>query len=192
MNTGKSKIRTVSIVLGLALCLSLLGWQGCKVAKAVFETIQEAHFAESGHADETAEAFRHWDEDDPAVVPTGCAKCHSIDGFLDFAADGVVDAEANPGVFTCDLCHTNSQTGATRVFASVTFPSGAVIEGLGAEALCLQCHQGRASTESVDGATAGIGDDTPSSRLRFTNIHYFAAAATMYGTLVRGDRKSVV
>jgi hypothetical protein len=186
MNTGKSKIRTLSIVLGLALCLSMLGWQGCKVAKAVFETIQEALFAESGHADETAEAFRHWDEDDPAVVPTSCAKCHSIDGFLDFAADGVVDAEANPGVFTCDLCHTNSQTGAARAFASVTFPSGAVIEDPGAEALCLQCHQGRASTESVDGATAGIGDDTPSSRLRFTNIHYFAAAATMYGTLVRG------
>jgi hypothetical protein len=145
-------------------------------------------FAESGHADETAEAFRHWDEDDPPVVPTSCAKCHSIDGFLDFAADGVVDAEANPGVFTCDLCHTNSQTGATRVFASVTFPSGAVIENLGAEAICMQCHQGRASTDSVDGAIAGagVGDDTPSSRLRFSNIHYFAAAATMYGTLVRG------
>lgn len=185
-NTGKSKIRILSIVLGLALCLSLLGWQGCKVAKAVFETIQEALFAESGHADETAEAFRHWDEDDPPVVPTSCAKCHSIDGYLDFAADGVVDSEHNPGVFTCDLCHTNPQTGATRVFASVTFPSGDVIEGLGAEANCMQCHQGRASTESVDSATAGIGDDTPSSRLRFTNIHYFAAAATMYGTLVQG------
>jgi hypothetical protein len=52
----------------------------------------------------------------------------------------------------------------------------------------MQCHQGRASTASVDGsiAGAGVGDDTPSASLRFTNIHYFAAAATMYGTLVQG------
>jgi hypothetical protein len=35
-------------------------------------------------------------------------------------------------------------------------------------------------------ASAGVGDDTPSTRIRFSNIHYFAAAATMYGTLVKG------
>ena len=46
-------------------------------------------WAESAHADFEAEAFRHWDEDDPAVVPASCAKCHSEGGALDFfGADG--------------------------------------------------------------------------------------------------------
>ena len=38
-------------------------------------------WASSGHADETAEAFRHWDEDDPQEVSTSCAKCHSAPGY---------------------------------------------------------------------------------------------------------------
>jgi hypothetical protein len=182
------KIKIVSLVIGLLFLTSFLMFQGCKVAEAVYQTIQHALFAESGHADSTAEAFRHWDEDDPPVVPTSCAKCHALGGFQDFAADGVVDSEAQPAEFDCDLCHTGAEGGPLRTFASVTFPSGAVIENLGFEAVCMQCHQGRASTTSVDGAIAGagVGDDTPSSRLRFSNIHYFAAAATMYGTLVRG------
>jgi hypothetical protein len=180
------KIKIVSLVFALLFLASFLMFQGCKVAESVFETLQHALFAESGHADATSEAFRHWDEDSPPVVPTGCAKCHSLGGFQDFAADGVVDAPAQPAEFDCDLCHTGKEGGSLRTFASVTFPSGAVIENLGAEAICMQCHQGRASTESVDSAVAGMADDTPSTRIRFTNIHYFAAAATMYGTLVRG------
>jgi hypothetical protein len=182
----RRRIHILSILLGLCLCL--FPWQGCKIAETVYETIQEALFTDSGHADETAEAFRHWDEDVPPEVPVSCARCHSLGGFLDFAADGVVDGPAQPAAFDCDLCHTNPETGATRSFASVTFPSGAVIENLGTEAICMQCHQGRASTGSVDNAiaNAGVGDDTPTSGLSFTNIHYFAAAATMYGTLVKG------
>jgi hypothetical protein len=183
---NRNRIKILSLVF--VLCVVLISWQGCKVAESVYETIQEALFAEAGHADESAEAFRHWDEDDPPVVPTSCAKCHSNDGFLDFADDGTVDSDAQPGVFTCDVCHTNADTGATRMFAEVTFPSGAVVAADGAEGICMQCHQGRASAASVDGAIAGagVGDDTSSSRLRFSNIHYFAAAATLYGTQVKG------
>ena len=184
------KIKIAGMVFGLAALVMLFTWQGCKVAEAVYETLQQSLFANSGHADAAAEAFRHWDEDDPPLVPTGCAKCHSLGGFQDFAADGVVDAAAQPGPFDCDLCHTSKEGGRStlRIFDSVTFPSGAMIENLGVESVCMQCHQGRASTDSVNSAiaSAGVGDDTSSSRLRFTNIHYFAAAATMYGTLVRG------
>lgn len=178
------KLTLLSILFGISICL--LFWQGCKVVKAVYETIQEANFAASGHADKGAEAFTHWDEDNPPVVPVGCAKCHSINGFLDFAADGVVNAAAAPGVFTCQLCHTDEKRGITREFNTVTFPSGAVIGNLGKEAICMQCHQGRSSTVTVNTNTAGMADDTPNAKLSFSNIHYFAAAATMYGTLVRG------
>ena len=44
----------------------------------------EMAWAESPHADAAAEAFVHWDEDDPAEVPTSCAKCHSTPGLLRF------------------------------------------------------------------------------------------------------------
>jgi hypothetical protein len=147
----------------------------------------------SGHADASAEAFRHWDEDDPVEVPTRCANCHSSYGYRDFlGADGseagVVDmAAAVDSTVDCVACHN----AATMVLDSVVFPSGAEITGLGDDARCMQCHQGRASTVSVDTAVEelGLGDDdisTGEEALGFVNVHYFAAAATRYGTFAMG------
>jgi hypothetical protein len=151
----------------------------------------EEQWAGSAHADAEAEAFRHWDEDDPAVVPASCAKCHSETGYQDFvgadgSAAGTVDADHDIGtVVSCATCHNE----ATATWDTVVFPSGAEITGLGPEARCMECHQGRASKVSVDDAIAeaGLEDmDTTSEDLGFTNIHYYAAAPTMYGTLTMG------
>lgn len=148
-------------------------------------------WASSGHADAKAEAFTHWDEEDPPEVPVTCAKCHGTPGYLDFlGADGstalVVDKAAPAGsVITCVACHNP----AAITMNSVVMPSGLEISGLGAEARCIQCHQGRAASNTVDEsiAKAGLSDpDTTSTDLGFTNIHYFAAAATMYGTQAMG------
>jgi hypothetical protein len=149
-------------------------------------------WVESGHADAEAEAFRHWDEDDPAVVPGRCAKCHSAGGAQDFfGADGtearVVDGD-HPidTTISCVACHNSG----TVNWDTVVFPSGAEISGLGPEARCMECHQGRASKVSVDSGLeeAGVTEDldTVSEDVGFTNIHYFAAAASMYGTLAQG------
>jgi hypothetical protein len=160
---------------------------GVPAVEVPFETL----WAGSGHADSTAEAFRHWDEDDPKEVPVACANCHSSYGYLDFlgadgTAAGVVDNPAAvDSVITCVTCHN----AATAVLSSVTFPSGAQITGLGPEARCMLCHQGRASGASVDSAVeaAGLTDaDTVSPDLGFTNIHYYAAAASLYGDAVGG------
>ncbi|MCA9921644.1 MAG: hypothetical protein KC419_01130 [Anaerolineales bacterium] len=153
----------------------------------------EMEWAASGHANADAEAFIHWNEDDPAEVPTACAKCHSTPGFMDFVgADGsefgVVDAAAPIGTtIECQACHND----ATLELTSVVFPSGAEVTDLGPEARCMQCHQGRASTVTVNQSIADAGlaegdDDTTSEDLGFTNIHYFAAAATQYGNLAQG------
>jgi hypothetical protein len=145
----------------------------------------------SGHADTTAEAFNHWNEEDPAEVPPECAKCHSSPGYQDFlgadgSAAGTVDAPAPIGtVVDCVACHND----VTLVKDSVTMPSGLVISGLGDESRCMECHQGRESKVSVDQSIADAAvadDDTPSDKLGFKNIHYFAAAATKYGTLAKG------
>ncbi|KAA3643619.1 MAG: hypothetical protein DWQ07_23840 [Chloroflexi bacterium] len=145
----------------------------------------------SPHADASAEAFVHWDEDDPAVIPVFCAKCHAASGYKDFlGADGsefgVVDAEVPVGeVITCDTCHNE----AAASMDSVVMPSGVEISGLGAEARCMQCHQGRASSVAVDETIAELGiegEDEVNEELGFINIHYYAATATKYGTLTKG------
>ncbi len=152
----------------------------------------EEEWANSPHSDETAEAFRHWDEEDPQEVPTTCAQCHTPTGYMDYlgadgSAAGVVDvAQPVSNGITCEACHND----AALALSEVTFPSGAVVSGLGPEARCMVCHQGRASGSSIDSAIATnvLTDtlDTVSTELRFTNIHYFAAAATLYGTEVKG------
>jgi len=152
----------------------------------------EAMWVGSAHADSEAEAFTHWDEDDPAEVPTSCAKCHSEAGYLDFVGvdgteAGVVDNAAPIGsVITCAACHNAG----TANMESVVFPSGKEITGLGAEARCMQCHQGRASKSSVDAAIEENGltadPDTVGEELGFINIHYFAAGATLYGAQAEG------
>lgn len=144
----------------------------------------------SAHADERAEAFTHWDEDEPPEVPTDCAKCHSRPGYLDFLgvdgteADSVDHAAKTGTTITCFVCHNE----ATLETDHVVFPSGARISGLGPEATCMQCHQGRASTTSVEDAIAEAGlaeDDTPNEELGFVNSHAISAA-TPYGSAVHG------
>ena len=148
-------------------------------------------WAASPHNDASAEAFAHWNEDDPAEVPPGCAKCHSTPGYSDFLGVdgtefGVVDNPAPIGTTVeCVACHNE----VTLTMSSVVFPSGIEVTDLGPQSRCMQCHQGRASTVQVNEAIANnVGEDldTPNEELSFINIHYYAAAATRLGTEVKG------
>jgi hypothetical protein len=145
----------------------------------------------SGHADVTAEAFNHWNEDDPQEVSTSCARCHSTPGYRDFlGADGseagVVDVGAPIGTtVTCDACHND----VTWTLTQVTFPSGVEVSNLGDSSRCMVCHQGRESMVSLNTrlVDAGIEDmNVVTEGLRFVNIHYYAAAATLYGSEAHG------
>ncbi len=165
--------------------------QPCPTPVVADVPFQQA-WVNSGHADATAEAFRHWDSADPKEVPTNCAKCHTPTGYMDFlgadgSAAGVVDnpQPVSNGI-TCIACHND----AAVALDTVTFPSGAVVSGLGPEARCMVCHQGRASGSTVDQAIAtnALTDtlDTVSDKLSFINMHYFTAAATQYGSVAAG------
>ncbi len=120
----------------------------------------------SAHADSTALAFNNWNAD--GQVPTTCARCHSSEGFVDYlggdgSAPGVVDKPApTQSVIRCVTCHNP----AADALASVTFPSGVTVDGLGGEARCMTCHQGRSSGPAVDAAISAAApatDDTVSS-----------------------------
>lgn len=137
----------------------------------------------SAHADASAVAFSNWNED--GEVPPSCARCHSSGGFRDYLGDdgsapGRVEAAAPAGTTVdCQTCHNP----AANALSSVTFPSGFELTGLGGEARCMTCHQGRSSgravQESIDSAGVGAEDDTISSELGFLNIHYYPAASTL-------------
>ncbi len=166
-------------------------------------------YASSGHADSTAEAFRHWDGEDPAEVPTSCAKCHSAAGYMDYlGADGSLEGKVDAAVaasevqgITCVACHNS----AAVTHSSVVFPgkdaegNPIVIDDLGASARCMECHQGREAKASVDKQIADFGvtdldavvapiKDASGNDVSFgfRNIHYFAAAATLLGTDAKG------
>jgi hypothetical protein len=178
------------LLLGIAIYANPFGSAGLVSAQEGVEVPFLEEWMGSGHADAEAEAFVHWDEESPAEVPTSCAKCHSTPGYLDFhGADGseagVVDVAPPVGTTVeCVACHND----VTLTKTSVVMPSGIELTDLGDEARCMECHQGRQSTVSVNEAitAAGVDDDTTSEDLGFLNIHYYAAAASKYGTLAKG------
>ena len=177
---------------------------GVVVLPAVEEGIEAPYveyWEESGHADSTAEAFRHWDEDDPAEISTSCAKCHSSQGYVDFlGADGTAAGTVDNAVPAADVMGINCvacHNAATMMLDSVTFPSGETVTGLDASARCMQCHQGRSAGNVLEDAIVATNpaddddvpmtdDDPPKPALGFKNVHYFAAGATLYGAQAIG------
>lgn len=153
--------------------------------------LSEAHRIDDGHFAGSEEAFRHWDADDPAVVPGTCAKCHSAEGLPTHLQDGTNISVAPSNGLQCSTCHSDLTTFALYEVSEVEFPSGAVLSlSEGEEAasanLCLNCHQGRESTVSVNELIEGIQPDAQDENLRFLNVHYFAAGATLFGGEAQG------
>jgi hypothetical protein len=144
------------------------------------------HRIDPGHFAGSEEAFRHWDAD--GAVPGDCAKCHSGDGLPQFVAEGTNTSQPPANGFKCTTCHTNYEDYARIQIETVTFPSGAELTMADLDSnLCISCHQGRAWSGTIDAATGGLAEDTvPENALRFTNIHYFAAGATLFGTEAKG------
>lgn len=159
----------------------------------------EEAWAGSAHADSTAEAFRHWDEEDDGLVAASCVKCHSTEGYIDYhGGDGSEAGSIENEVVAADVmgvqcvaCHNP----AVVKKDSVIMPSGLELTGLGDEARCMECHQGRESQVSVNAKIlestgveelAAVDLDAVTEGLGFSNIHYYAAAATKYGTLAKG------
>ena len=149
------------------------------------ETVQaiSENWTTSGHADSESVSFTYWDDRDPPEIPTNCAKCHSTYGYLDYLGeDGseayVVDEAAPIGsVVSCLVCHNP-----TAHEKDVTlFPSGVEIDGLGMNANCTECHQGRRSNQDVANAIMNLPEDEVNEDLEFINVHYRVGGATRFG-----------
>ncbi len=187
----KPQIIAILLVIGVVALFAANSQSAGQVEIQSKASHAEKLWLTSGHADSSAEAFIHWDED--GEISTRCAKCHSTEGYNEFISTGSVSTAvpAGSGIennITCEACHTNPESGIVHNHTDVTFPSGVLVEELGPEAMCMECHQGRESGKSVeeDIADAGVDDDTVGDGLRFVNIHYHTAAATQFGTVVNG------
>ena len=157
---------------------------------------------DTGHFAAAEEPFRHWDlsfdpatgEYDDGSVPSSCNQCHSSEGGAYFlvndTAKTAYDNTYTMGIssgLACETCHSPSAgggvpVGAARIPDAVTFPSGAVQDLNNTSNICMTCHQGRESGQSIDDAIA----NNPTGPYSFINVHYFPAAATFFGSGVNG------
>ncbi len=174
------------------LCLILLFFglviTACGVVQASDEEI-EVRWQSSAHADKEAHSFTRWNDAEPAEISTNCAKCHSTPGYRDFlgvepgTTAGQVDHPVPVGTtIECEACHNE----AAAAKDSVLMPSGITISGLDKSANCMECHQGRASANSVTEAVAGQTPDVVNTELRLPNIHNNPAGPTQYGAEAKG------
>jgi hypothetical protein len=180
MNWAKIVLIIAAGALVIAIAVASLPLPG---AAEPVEAIPE-RWAQAGHADTTSRSFTYWNDDDPPVIPVGCAQCHSLYGYLDYLGlndrtPGQVDEPAHIGsVVYCYACHNEVAQSRT----SVVFPGGAEVTGLGWESACMSCHYGTESTVSVNAAIEGLELDEVSEDLAFLNVHYGIAAATQMGS----------
>jgi hypothetical protein len=139
----------------------------------------------SPHGDRKSEAFVHWNED--GAVPEDCATCHSGPGLLDFlGADGSmagkVDAPAPiESPVDCVACHNQAASNLEQI----TFPSGEIMTEASPSAICMVCHQGRASSDSVNARSQAVRM-TQSMAISDSSTCTTRSAATMFGGTVRG------
>jgi len=110
---------------------------------------EAAQWRNAGHADETAEAFVHYDWSQPNRAV--CRQCHSGNGYIDWA-EGFPAAEQDGSfrVVDCLVCHgahgVPQSDVLLRTFDEVTLPTegpDVTLTGLGAQATCYACHNGR-------------------------------------------------
>jgi hypothetical protein len=163
---------------------------------------------DAGHFAGDTEAFRHWDS--TGEVPAGCAKCHSASGLPQFIHNagtvvvtksgvqitGVV-AQPTANGFMCSTCHDLANWPNRLAVVNVPFPSGVSLtfstekdadgnlKPLDAN-LCIECHQGRESTVTVNNYLGDKPVDTADAKISFRNVHYFAAGATLFGDAAKG------
>jgi hypothetical protein len=158
------------------------------------------HRIDDGHFAGSEEAFRHWDAD--GAVPGSCSRCHSAGGLPLYLTEGVAISQPPSNGLKCSTCHDSVSEFTRYQVEAVAFPSGQTVgfENLDAN-LCLNCHQGRESTVSVNATIrqSGAGDDAvmgdangdgviaeEEEAASFRNPHYFAAGATLFGNDVQG------
>ncbi len=163
------------------------------------DTTINKQWAESKHADNTAAgawAHYNWTEatggvrndGSAASNRTACQRCHTTTGVIaylaanadaddsDYTAPLAYNPNFKPEMLRCNGCHTNNVGGlrATgRITADYT-DAPFQYPNVGASNLCMACHTGRESGESIQNSVADFSDKG------FVNSHYLTAGGTVF------------
>jgi len=91
----------------------------------------------------------------------GCQRCHTNEGFIEFAATGKVDPKAfvrYPSQPNCVTCHTQHETWSLglRTVKPVKLVNGSVFD-LGKGNLCANCHQASGEARALVKASPAAG-----------------------------------
>ncbi len=139
-------------------------------------------WSRSGHGDTTAAPWTYYDFKSRSG---DCNRCHTTTGFLKYLADNNDSAawgsatDKTKEVLMCNACHLDYSY-KLRSAGAVTAPyAGGAISypDMGASNLCLNCHAGRASGNSVKNVQRNY------TSASFVNSHYLTAGGTVFGEI---------
>lgn len=91
----------------------------------------------------------------PGAGRAGCSKCHSGNGFIEWAENGTDPPSYATDVIdincvTCHDPHSAANEHQIRKMDPVTFPDGELVTSGGAGLLCMSCHNGRRDDTDID------------------------------------------
>jgi hypothetical protein len=123
---------------------------------------------------------------------TGCLRCHTASGYVSYVTGtpaftlptAPLAASPTYGVLGCNTCHKNynfNNHTSVRKIPAYTAPynsglSPKTFPDVGDSNLCIPCHSGRESGDTINAITADF------TNVSFVPPHNMAAAATMYMT----------
>lgn len=172
----------------------------CRNCHAIhtFDKTRNLEWAQSAHADTTpAGAWAHynWTEDGAGVRNDGssasnrtsCQMCHTTSGVIAYLTANekgtayspplAYDPDFSPEMLLCNGCHTDSR-GYLREPGPITVEYGdappITFPDLAGSNICMACHTGRESGESIKYSTDDFSDKS------FINSHYLTAGATVF------------
>ncbi|HBG05983.1 MAG: hypothetical protein A2075_17880 [Geobacteraceae bacterium GWC2_58_44] len=151
-------------------------------------TQQHRDYAKSLHGDPKGEAWTHYDfkQDNRAA----CNRCHTSTGFINFVTSGFTVAtkgfsteDPSREMLACDACHASydfkksirkipAYTAGYKGSDGVSKASFPDLEGSN---LCIPCHSGRESAQSINAIPFANF-----TGVNFVNSHYLATAGLMY------------
>ena len=149
-------------------------------------TQEHTDWANSGHGDVNGLAWANRN----FKTSVSCIRCHTTTGYIDYVTSGftaptvswATAGDNGREVATCEVCHTDynfknrvREVGAFTAPYKMNFKTtGFTYPDVGASNICIPCHSGRESGESV----RSIANFTNAS---FSNPHYLDAAGVFFG-----------
>lgn len=143
-------------------------------------------WARSGHGKTTSEAWKHYDFKTALFGNPNaeCNRCHTTTGYIKFVTTGDSKPWGNASdktkeVLMCNACHQDYSY-QLRITGPVTakYAGGTVIyPDTGASNLCLNCHVGLASGNTVKNVQRNY------TSASFVNSHYLTAGGIVFGEI---------